>query len=142
MLTSDVEFAEGTTYYTKDGTAYTAATVTAGEPVPEVIFVHAKARIEGMTRNITYRCNTTIDCPVEFVLPAIEDDCHGCWYEIRFRHAGTYSITLIPTDPDIKVATEHTQAETAGINMVNLHYTSVDGVKIWRFMNTHSTIPA
>ena len=142
VLTSDVEFAEGTTYYTKDGTAYTAATVTAGEPVPEVIFVHAKARIEGMTRNITYRCNTTIDCPVEFVLPAIEDDCHGCWYELRFRHAGTYSITLIPTDPDIKVATEHTQAETAGINMVNLHYTSVDGVKIWRFMNTHSTIPA
>lgn len=31
---------------------------------------------------------------------------------------------------------------TAGVNMINLHYTVVDGVKIWRFMNTHSGIPA
>ena len=41
----------------------------------------------------------------------------------------------------VKIATEHTQAETAGMNMVDLHYMSIDGIKIWRFMNTHSSIP-
>ena len=28
------------------------------------------------------------------------------------------------------------------INMINLHYTSVAGLKMWRFMNTHSSVPA
>ena len=77
---------------------------------------------------------------MEFILPEIEDDTHGAWFEIRCRHAGSYSITLLPPE-GVKIATEHTQKEKAGVNMINLHYTVVDGVKIWRFMNTCSTIP-
>ena len=42
----------------------------------------------------------------------------------------------------MKIATEHTQAETAGLNMIDLHYSKVSGTKLWRFLNTHSTIPA
>jgi len=40
------------------------------------------------------------------------------------------------------VATEHTQAEAKGMNMVDLHYTVIGDTKLWRFMNTHSTVPA
>lgn len=142
-LTTDETFAEGKYYYTRDeDDVYTLAEVTVGEAVPtDTYYVHSHVTFEGMARNITYRCNTVIDCPMTFILPEIEDDCHGCWFEIRFRHAGTYSSTLVPPE-GVKVATEHTQAETAGMNMVNLHYSSVGGAKVWRFMNTHSTIPA
>ena len=133
-------FAEGTTYYTKSGEEYTAAEVTAGEAIPSY-YKHSKVTFEGMTRNITYRCNTPIDCPMVFNLPEIEDETHGCWYEIRFQHTGSFSSTLnVPEG--VKVATEHTQAETKGMNMVDLHYTSIGGLKLWRFMNTHSSIPA
>ena len=142
-LTTDETFAEGKYYYTKSGDEYTLAEVTAGETVPaDTYYVHSHVTFEGLTKNITYRFNTVIDCPVTFILPEIEDECHGAWYEIRFRHAGEYSITLVPPSEDVKVATEHTQKETAGMNMVNLHYSSVGGAKVWRFMNTHSTIPA
>ena len=82
-----------------------------------------------------------MDCPSEIVLPAIEDDGTGAWFEMRFRHTGSFSSTLLPQDETVKVATEHTQAETAGMNMVDLHYMSVGGVKIWRFLNTHTNIP-
>ena len=97
--------------------------------------------VEGLVRNVTYRLDEIVDCPMDFILPEIEDDCHGAWFEIRCRHAGTYSMTLVPPE-DVKIATEHSQKETAGVNMINLHYTVVDGIKIWRFMNTHSGIPA
>lgn len=137
VQTTDETFVDGTTYYTKSESVYTEATVTPGETIP-VYYVHAKCRFEGMVRNITYRFNTIIDCPVEFVLPEIEDETHGCWFEIRLRHAGSYSSTLIPPSDDIKIATEHTQAETKGMNMVDLHYSNVAGAKVWRFMNTHS----
>lgn len=142
-LTTDTTFADGKYYYTKDeDDNYTLAEVTVGDPVPaDTYYVHSHVTFEGMARNITYRCNTVIDCPMTFILPEIEDDCHGCWFEIRFRHAGAYSSTLVPPE-GVKVATEHTQGETAGMNMVNLHYSSVGGAKVWRFMNTHSTIPA
>lgn len=134
-------FEEGVTYYTKSGTEYTAAEVTVGETIP-AYYVHSKVTFAGMARNITYRCNTIIDCPVVFELPEIEDETHGCWFEIRFQHAGSYSSTLIVPE-GVKVATEHTQPETAGINTVDLHYTALqDGIKIWRFLNTHSSIPA
>jgi hypothetical protein len=142
VLTGDVAFVEGKTYYTKSGTTYTAATVTAGEDVPTVYYAHSKVIFEGMVRNVTYCCNTTIDCPMEFVLPVVEDEEHGCWFEIRCLHAGEYSMTLTPPSSDIKIATEHTQKEKEGINMINLHYTAINGVKVWRFLNTHSTIPA
>ena len=137
VQTEDTEFQAGTTYYVKADAVYTEVTVTPGETIP-VYYVHAKCRFEGMVRNITYRFNTIIDCPVEFVLPEIEDETHGCWFEIRLRHAGSYSSTLIPPSDDIKIATEHTQAETKGMNMVDLHYSNVAGAKVWRFMNTHS----
>lgn len=141
VLTEDTAFQEGKTYYTKSGTTYTAAEVTAGEQLPTVYFVHSKVIISGLVRNVTYRLNQLVDCPMEFVLPEIDDETHGAWFEIRCRHAGAYSMTLTPPE-GVKIATEHTQKETAGINMINLHYTVVDGVKIWRFMNTHSSIPA
>ncbi len=140
VITKDTAFADGKTYYTKSGTAYEEATVTAGDTVPTVYYVHSKVTFEGMTRNITYVCNTPIDCPVTFNLPEIEDDQHGAWFEIRFYHTGSYSSTLVVPE-GVKVATEHTQPETAGFNSVDLHYSAINGVKVWRFLNTHSTLP-
>ena len=134
-------FEDGTTYYTLETNVYVPAEVTVGDAIP-AFYEHSKVTIEGLTRNVTYRLNEIVDCPMEFILPEIEDETHGVWFEIRCRHAGAYSMTLTPQSDDVKIATEHTQAETAGINMINLHYTVVDGVKIWRFMNTHSSIPA
>ena len=143
-LTTDTTFETGKHYFTKneDGT-YTEAEVTVGEAVPaDTYYKHSKVTIEGLCRNITYRLNTVVDCPMTFILPEIEDECHGAWYEIRCNHAGTYSMTLVPPSDDVKVATQHSQVESAGINMINLHYTSVAGLKMWRFMNTHSSVPA
>ena len=143
ILTTDQKFAADKYYYTKDAEDnYSLAEVTVGNTIPaNTYYVHSRVTFEGMARNITYRCNTIIDCPVVFVLPEIEDETHGCWFEIRFQHAGSYSSTLrVPEG--VKVATEHTQAETKGMNMVDLHYTAVGGIKLWRFMNTHSSIPA
>lgn len=154
-LTADETFQTGKKYYIREGDAYTEATVTAGEavtqdtyyeasdvPVPaDTYYVHSKITFEGMTRNVTYQLDEIIDCPQEYILPEIEDDGHGAWFEIRLRHSGSFSSTLIVPE-GVKVATEHTRAETAGFNMVDLHYNSIDGVKMWRFMNTHSTIPA
>ena len=140
VRTEDETFDAGKIYYTLVQNAYVPAEVTAGEPVPNY-YVHSKVVIEGLVHNVTYRLNKLVDCPMEFILPEVDDDMHGCWFEIRCHHAGAYSMTLIPPE-GVKIATEHTQKETAGINMINLHYTEVDGVKIWRFMNTHSSIPA
>lgn len=130
-------FQEGVKYYLPRP-VYTEAEVTVGEDIP-VIYKHSNITFEGMTRNITYRFNEIIDCPTTFILPEIEDDGHGAWFEIRCRHAGSYSMTLVPPTDDIKIATEHTQSETAGMNMINLHYTNTAGSKVWRFMNTHSS---
>jgi len=141
-LTTDTTFQDGKNYYTEADGVYTLAEVTAGEAVPEgTYYNHSKLRIAGMARNVTYQLDEIVDCPSEIVLPAIEDDGHGAWFEMRFRHSGSFSSTLLPEDETVKIATEHTQAETAGMNMVDLHYQSVAGVKLWRFMNTHSTIP-
>lgn len=141
VRTEDETFAEGTTYFTLEENVYTPAEVTAGEAIPNY-YVHSDVVIDGLVRNVTYRLNEIVDCPMVFILPEVEDETHGCWFEIRCRHSGAYSMELVPPTPDVKIATEHTQKETAGINMINLHYTNVDGVKIWRFMNTHSNIPA
>lgn len=142
-LTEDATFSADKYYYTKgENDVYTLAEVTAGETVPaDTYYNHSKVTFSGMTRNIVYVCNTPIDCPQVYNLPEIEDDTHGCWFEIRLRHTGSFSSTLnVPEG--VKVATEYTQAETKGMNMVDLHYTSVGGTKLWRFLNTHSTIPA
>ena len=140
VRTEDETFEASKTYYSLVENAYVPAEVTAGETVPNY-YVHSKVVIEGLVNNVTYRLNKLVDCPMEFILPEVDDDMHGCWFEIRCHHAGAYSMTLIPPE-GVKIATEHTQKESAGINMINLHYTEVDGVKIWRFMNTHSNIPA
>ena len=142
-LTSDATFVSGVHYYVLNGEDYIEATdVVAGEEIPaDTYYVHSRVTFAGMARNVTYKCDTEIDCPQVYVLPEIEDETHGCWFEIRLRHAGSYSSTLQVPD-GVKVATEHTQAETAGLNMVDLHYNNVGGVKVWRFLNTHSTIPA
>ena len=141
-ITEDATFQDGKLYYTKSGTTYTQAEVTVGESVPPVYYVHSKCIFAGLTRNVTYKFDEIIDCASEFILPEIEDDTHGCWYEIRLMHAGSYSMTLTPASPSIKVATEHTQAESKGINMVDLHYSDIAGNKVWRFMNTHSSFTA
>ena len=139
---TDPTFETGVTYYINPtGKEYVEAAVTAGNQIP-AYFAHSNLKFEGLTRNITYRFNQIIDCPTTFILPEIEDECHGAWYEIRCNHAGTYSMTLVPPSDDVKVATQHSQVESAGINMINLHYTSVAGMKMWRFMNTHSSVPA
>lgn len=138
-LTTDLTFV-GTAYYALENGVYTQVAVKAGAAISG-LYVHSGVTFEGMARNITYKCDTVIDCPITYVLPEIEDDTHGCWYEIRFRYAATYSSTLqVPAG--VKIATEFSQAQNVGINMVNLHYTDVGGAKVWRFMNTHSTIPA
>lgn len=139
---TDPTFEAGQTYYINPtGHEYVEAAVTAGNPIP-AYYAHSKVTFAGLTRNVTYRFNQIIDCPTTFILPEIEDECHGAWYEIRCNHAGTYSMTLVPPSDDVKVATQHSQVESAGINMINLHYTSVAGLKMWRFMNTHSSVPA
>ena len=141
VQTTDETFVGGIRYFTKEGNEYVEAVVQIGEKIP-AYYVHTKIIFAGMINNITYRFNTIIDCPVEFVLPEIDDECHGCWFEIRLRHAGEYSTTLVAPSSDIKIATEHTQKEKAGMNMINLHYSAVGGAKVWRFMNTHSTFTA
>lgn len=134
----DPTFIAGTTYYTKAEGEYIQAEVTVGDPIP-AYYVHAKVIFEGMTRNISYMCNTLIDCPIEIVLPEIEENGYGAWYEIQMRYAGTYSCTL--TLPEgVRPGTTATQAQTAGINVIDLHYVSVDGNKTWQLINTHTNL--
>lgn len=141
-LTTDTTFVADKQYYIKNGDDYILAEVTAEEEIPaDTYYNHSKVTFSGMARNVTYKCDAIIDCPQVYVLPEIEEDTHGCWYEIRLRHSGSFSSTL-QVPEGVKVATEHTQAETVGLNMIDLHYSNVGGVKIWRFLNTHSTIPA
>ena len=142
-LTADTAVQENKTYWAEDNGEYVVATnLTVGAEVPaNTLYEHSKITFAGLTRNVTYKYDPIIDCPMEFILPEIEDETHGCWFEIRCQHAGEYSMTLVPPSTDVKIATEHTQKETAGINMIDLHYTKINNVKLWRFMNTHSSIP-
>lgn len=141
VITEDTVFAEGTTYYTLSGTAYVAAGVTVGDTIPEY-YTHSEVLFEGMTPNVTYKLDTMIDCPIKIALPDVEEDGHGAWYEFQLRYDGSYSCTLLPESSDVKAGTATTQNQTAGINVIDLHYTSVNGAKIWTLMNTHSNIPA
>ena len=141
VRTEDETFEAGKTYYSLVENAYVPAEVTAGEAIPNY-YVHDKLTFEGMVRNVTYNFNEVVDCPVEFILPEVTDEEHGFWFEVRCLFAGQYSMTLVPPSPDIKIATEHTQQEQKGINMINLLYTAVAGTKVWRIMNTRSTVPA
>ena len=141
-LTADATFAADKKYYTKDGDTYTEVTVTAGDAVPaNTYYNHSLLHFEGMTPNVTYRLNEIVDCPIEIVLPNIPDDGHGAWFEIQMRYDGSYSCTRLPPT-GVKIGTAQTQAQSAGINTIDLQYTDVDDVKMWTLLNTHSNIPA
>ena len=131
-------FADGVTYYINLGAKYTVADVAVGDPIP-VYMEHELLRIEGMTRNLTYRFDETIDCPMEIVLPVIEDgENYGAWFDFQFRHNGSYSTTLTPSE-NVKIATNNTPNATKGINLLHLHYSYIDGAKVWSALNTHTS---
>ena len=152
-LTADEAFVEGKSYYTESSGVYTKATVTAGETIPEntyyelatvtadTYYNHSKVTFAGMTRNVTYKFDETIDCPIEITLPEIENDGYGAWFEIQLRYDGSYSCTLLPPT-GVKIGTVSTQNQTAGINVIDLQYTDVGDVQMWSLLNTHSNIPA
>ena len=140
-LTTDATFVANKNYYTKDGDTYTLAEVTAGAAVTaNTYYTHSKVRFEGMTRNVTYKFDEIIDCPIEIALPEVEDDGYGAWFEIQLRYNGSYSCTLLPPE-GVKIGTVSTQSQTAGINVIDLQYTGVGGVAMWSLLNTHSNIP-
>lgn len=148
-------FEAGVTYYNYVGAAtgyefdgcawvhdagmYEVADVTPGQDIPEW-HVHTKAIFEGMARNVTYQLPSIIDCPIEFRLPDIPNDGYGAWYEVQMRYQSTYSMTLTPESDDVKAATDATQGQTAGVNIIDLHYADVAGAKLWRMVNTHSSV--
>ena len=141
-LTADTTFAADKNYYTYDGETYTLAEMTAGAAVPaNTYYNHSKVTFSGMTRNVTYRLNDVIDCAIEIILPEVPDDGYGAWFEFQLRYSATWSCTLIPPSADVKVGTTNTQAQTAGINTIDLQYTDVGGATLWTLLNTHSNIP-
>ena len=133
-------FQENVPYYTKSGNEYSAAAVTAGDAIP-AYYNHSKLHIEGMVPNVTYRLDEMVDCPIEISQPEIPEDGHGAWFEIQMRYNGSYSCTLLPPE-GVKIGTAQTQAQTEGVNTIDLQYTDVDDVKMWTLLNTHSNIPA
>lgn len=141
-LTTDATFVANKQYYTKDeNDVYTLAEVTAGEAVPaDTYYNHTKLHLEGMIRNVTYKLDTIVDCPVEIALPEVAGDGYGAWFEMQMRYSGSFSCTLLPPE-GVKVGTAQTQSQTAGINTVDLQYTEVGGVKMWTLLNTHANIP-
>lgn len=141
-LTTDETFAEGKDYYTEADGVYTLAEVTAGDAVPaDTYYNHSLLTFQGMTRNVTYKLDTIVDCPIEIVLPEIPEDGYGAWFEIQLRYKDTYSCTLLPPE-GVKIGTASTQAQSGGINTIDLQYTAVGGVQMWTLLNTHSNIPA
>lgn len=142
-LTTDATFVAGKNYYTEENGVYSLAEVTAGEAVPaNTYYNHSKLTLSGMVKNVTYRLDEPLDCALEVVLPEIEDDGHGAWFEFQLRHTGSLSITLLPPT-GVKGATAGASAAiTAGLNVVDLHYTDVDGVPMWSLANVHTNIPA
>ena len=141
-LTTDATFTAGKNYYTKDGDTYTLAEVTAGAEIPaDTYYQHSKLRFSGMVKNVTYKLDTIVDCPIEIVLPEVPDDGHGAWYEIQMRYNASYSCTLLPPT-GVKIGTATTQGQTAGMNTIDLQYTSAGDVKLWTLLNTHANIPA
>lgn len=140
-LTTDETFVADKAYYTLDNGVHTLAEVTTGEAVPaDTYYNHSKVIFEGMPRNVTYSLDTPIDCPLEFKLPEIEDDGHGAWFEVQTRYTGSFSCTLTPPE-GVKVGSTSTQSQTGGMNVIDLHYTNVNGYKMWTLLNTHTNLP-
>ena len=115
---------------------------TAGDAIPaDTYYNHSGLTLSGMVKNVTYRLDAPVDCAITVTLPEIEDDGHGAWFEFQLRHTGSLSITLSPPT-GVKGATAGASASiTAGLNVVDLHYTDVDGVKMWSLANVHTNIP-
>lgn len=134
-----MEEEEAVQHYTKSGTTYTEAE--APEEFPPVYYEHKCLTFEGMTRNVTYRFNELVDAPIRIVLPAIADNGYGAWFEIQMHYNGQYSCELVMPSDDVKAGTAQTQKQSAGINVMDLHYTNVDGRKTWTLINTHSNLP-
>lgn len=142
VRTEDAAFVSGKTYYTVSEGEYTAAEVTAGEDIPPAYYEHTKLTFEGMTRNVTYRFNQLVDAPIEIIMPEIEDDGYGAWFEIQMQYDTSHSCTLVMPSDDVKAGTAQTQSQTKGINVMDLHYTNVNGRKTWTLINTHSNLPS
>lgn len=145
-LTTDTTFVAGDRYFTESDGVYTEAIEgtdwTAGEDIPaDTYYKHTKLTLAGMTPNVTYKLDEKLDCPIEIALPEIADDGHGAWFEIQMNYKNTYSCTLLPP-AGVKIGTATTQAQSTGVNVIDLQYTDVDGVKIWTLLNTHSNVPA
>ena len=145
-LTTDTAFVTGSRYFTESGGIYTEAIEgtdwTAGDTIPaNTYYKHSKLTFAGMIRNVTYRLNEMVDCPIEISLPTVPDDGYGAWFEIQMQFNAQYSITLVPTDETVKIGTAATQSLTAGINVVDLTYSAVNGIKMWTLLNTHSNLP-
>ena len=142
-LTTDATFVAGKNYYTEENGVYSLAEVTAGEAVTaNTYYNHSKLTLSGMVKNVTYRLDEPLDCALEIALPEIAEDGHGAWFEFQLRHTGSTSITLLPPT-GVKGATAGASAAiSAGLNVVDLHYTDVDNVKMWSLANVHTNIPA
>ena len=141
-LTADTTFAANKRYFTLVDGTYVEAEVTAGASVPaNTYYNHSKLHLAGMVRNVTYRLNEMVDAPIEIVLPTVPDDGYGAWFEIQMQYSSSYSVTLQPEDSTVKVGTTNTQAQTAGINVIDLQYADVNGVKMWTLLNTHTNLP-
>ena len=142
-LTTDATFTAGKRYFTLVDGAYVEAEVTAGASVPaNTYYNHSKLQIAGLVRNVTYRLNEMVDAPIEIVLPTVPDDGYGAWFEIQMQYSSSYSVTLQPEDSTVKIGTTNTQAQTAGINVIDLQYADVNGVKMWTLLNTHTNLPS
>lgn len=142
-LTTDTAFEANKRYFTLVDGAYVEAEVTTGASVPaNMYYNHSKLHIAGMVRNVTYRLNEMVDAPIEIVLPEVPDDGYGAWFEIQMQYNNSYSVTLLPADSAVKIGTTNTQAQTAGINVIDLQYADVNGVKMWTLLNTHTNLPS
>lgn len=138
--TTDDYAHDGKTYYTLSSGTYTPAELEDGAPL--CYYTHTALRLEGMARNVTYKLDTIIDCPITVILPEVPEDGYGAWFEFMLRYKDEYSMTLTPPDASVKVATDTTPKQNQGINVIDLHYESVAGSKVWRLVNTHSTYTA
>ena len=128
VLTADTTFVSGKTYYTYSAGDYTADAVTAGAAVPTIWFVHSGVRFEGMPRNITYKYDEIIDCPFTLVLPEIEDDSYGSWFEFRFRLAYGYSGTF-ETPEGVRMLNAGSVVMTKGLDVLDVNYSDLAGLK-------------
>ena len=124
-----------------DGGMYSVVDVEAGDQIP-AWYVHSQLTVEGMVRNVTYKCDEVLDCPAVIVLPEIEEDGHGAWYEMQFRTKSTQSLMLQLEDTKACVAANGFASFTNNCtNTLTLHYTSLAGLHLWRATNIAANVP-